>query len=369
MGLYRADIKEQSAENLSFREAGSLQIDGVMKDNDDLRTEIDKVLKEKEIIYAELSILRLAVTGSRTNREEFSKVKIPEPKAFGGTRSAKKLENFLWDMEQYFIAAHVRDDDRVSITTMYLADDAKLWWRTRMAEQVSTERPKIDSWELLKKELKAQFFPRNAGWIARDRLKTLRQTGSIKDYVKEFSSLILNINNMSEEDKLHNFLYGLQKWAHNKLRRQNTKDLPSAIAAADALADFRLGRDDAENSSVSSKSKGKDKVKDWKKKDPNVEEKVKEKEKQEVGSSKGKEKAKFDGCFICDGPHMARNCPKRAKIVNCLLAESEDVEPDEETVAYANPMSVLLAKKDVAVSQFISSRAMKQTGGGGLLDP
>lgn len=30
MGSYRADIKEQSAENLSLREAVSLQIDGVM---------------------------------------------------------------------------------------------------------------------------------------------------------------------------------------------------------------------------------------------------------------------------------------------------------------------------------------------------
>lgn len=33
------------------------------------------------------------------------------------------------------------------------------------------------------------------------------------------------------------------------------------------------------------------------------------------------------------------------KIVNCLLAESDDVEPDEEPVAYANPMRVLLDKK------------------------
>ncbi|KAH0781656.1 hypothetical protein KY290_001254 [Solanum tuberosum] len=126
MGLYRADIKEHSAENLSFREAVSLKIDGVMKYNEDLRTQIDKVLKEKEILYAELSILCLAIAGSRTNH-------------------------------------HVRDDDQVSITTMYLADDAKLWWCTRMADQVSVEHPKIDLWELLEKELKDQFFPRNAG--------------------------------------------------------------------------------------------------------------------------------------------------------------------------------------------------------------
>ena len=183
-----------------------------------------------------------------------------------------------------------------------------------MVEQVSSERPKIDSWELLKKELKDQFFPRNAGWIARDRLKTLRKIGSIRDNVKEFSSLILDINNMSEEDKLHNFLYGLQKWAHNELRRQNIKDLSSAIAAADTLTNFHLGQDDAENSTVYSKSKMKDNRKNWKKKHLMFEDKVKEKEKQEVGLSKGKEKAKFDGCFICDGPYTTRNYKKGQKL-------------------------------------------------------
>lgn len=45
---------------------------------------------------------------------------------------------------KYLIATHVRDEDMVSITTMYLTDDAILWWRTRMTEKVSVEHPKID---------------------------------------------------------------------------------------------------------------------------------------------------------------------------------------------------------------------------------
>ncbi|KAL0302198.1 UNVERIFIED_CONTAM: hypothetical protein Sangu_3113600 [Sesamum angustifolium] len=45
---------------------------------------------------------------------------------------------------------------------------------------------------------------------------------------------------MSEEDKLFNFLSGLQTWAQTELRCQGVKDLPSAIAAADQLVDFRV---------------------------------------------------------------------------------------------------------------------------------
>ena len=82
-----------------------------------------------------------------------SKVNIPESKAFGGVRSAKELENFIWDMEQYFTAARVSDTNKLNITTMYSTGDAKLWWRTPNAEDVSVRRPRIDTWDKLIKEM------------------------------------------------------------------------------------------------------------------------------------------------------------------------------------------------------------------------
>ena len=36
-----------------------------------------------------------------------AKVRVPEPKPFGGARNAKDLENFLSNMEQYFIVARI----------------------------------------------------------------------------------------------------------------------------------------------------------------------------------------------------------------------------------------------------------------------
>ena len=49
----------------------------------------------------------------------------------------------------------------------------------------------------------------NTAWMARKSLNKLKQTGSVRDYVKEFSSLILDIKDMSEVDKLFNFMSGL----------------------------------------------------------------------------------------------------------------------------------------------------------------
>lgn len=62
---------------------------------------------------------------------------------------------------------------------------------------------------MLKKELKDQFLLLNLAWVAREALKNLKHTSIVQDYVKQFSSLMLDIKNMSEEDKLFNFFSGL----------------------------------------------------------------------------------------------------------------------------------------------------------------
>ena len=135
-------------------------------------------------------------------------------------------------MEQYFTAVRVPDADKLNITTMYLSGDAKLWWRTCNVDDVSAGRPRIDTWDKLIKEMRDQFLPSNASWLARDKLKRLRKTGSVREYIKEFTSVMLDKQNMSDEDKLHNFISGMQGWAQNELRRQKLKDLPGASAAA-----------------------------------------------------------------------------------------------------------------------------------------
>lgn len=45
--------------------------------------------------------------------------------------AVKTLENFLWDVDQYFKAVKVPDTEQVPLVGMYLTGDAKLWWLTR----------------------------------------------------------------------------------------------------------------------------------------------------------------------------------------------------------------------------------------------
>ncbi|KAA0053377.1 uncharacterized protein E6C27_scaffold428G00350 [Cucumis melo var. makuwa] len=56
-----------------------------------------------------------------------SKVKILEPKSFYGERDVKALENFIFDLEQYFKATNtVIQEAKVTLATMHLFEDAKL---------------------------------------------------------------------------------------------------------------------------------------------------------------------------------------------------------------------------------------------------
>jgi hypothetical protein len=81
---------------------------------------------------------------------------------------------------------------------MYLTGDAKLWWRTQMKDAASAGRPSIETWKELRKELRDQFLPYNKAWVARDALKKLKHTISMREYVKQFWSLMLDIKDMSK---------------------------------------------------------------------------------------------------------------------------------------------------------------------------
>ncbi|RVW49989.1 hypothetical protein CK203_082283 [Vitis vinifera] len=112
-------------------------------------------------------------------------------------------------LKKFFKAAHVPDSEKVSITSLYLTSDAKLWWRTRIEGDAESGKPQITTWETLKNELKDQFIPTNKTWVARESLKGLRHTGSMRDYME--------------------------------LRRQGVRDLLIAMVATDCLVDYKMG--------------------------------------------------------------------------------------------------------------------------------
>ncbi|XP_021721483.1 uncharacterized protein LOC110689045 [Chenopodium quinoa] len=135
----------------------------------------------------------------------------------------------------------LEDGLKVNTATMYLVDDAKLWWRTKYAD-IQAKRTSVDTWEDLKKELMAQFYPENTEFVARTKLATLQHKTSIHEYVKEYSACMLEIHDMSEKDRLFNFVRGPKDWAQREIWRQKTDTLSGAIAATERLMDYSSER-------------------------------------------------------------------------------------------------------------------------------
>ncbi|XP_057770708.1 uncharacterized protein LOC130990498 [Salvia miltiorrhiza] len=285
---------------------------------EDVNNQVEELSMKVERLLDEMHVMKQAMRST-------SKVRIPDPKSFEGTRSSKELENFLWDMESYFQAAHVADEEKVSITTMYLSGDAKLWWRSRQSGENHAQNR-----------------------IEMDALRKLKHSGSVREYVKEFSSLMLDIREMSEEDKLFNFLARLQTWAQTELRRQGVKDLSSAIAAVDSLVDYKTMGSTESGQKKKETGKGKEKKKKgkdgWKKKKANN---------GNAGGSKdssqqnGGEKRR--GCFICNGDHCMRDCPKKVKL-NALVAESD--KESDVGAPRMNPLQLLSTIQGDAKSDY-----------------
>ena len=147
--------------------------------------------------------------------------------------------------------------------------------------------------------------------------------GRIRDYIKDFINLVLKIPNLSNKDALFNFMDGLQSWAKTELRRRGVQDLATAIAVAEGLVDFSSPRESTkpkEKKSSYAKGGG-DKIQ--RKEEPRRESySARFKDKGKSRDMRSSDKPNDNKCFLCDGPHWARNCPQR-RALSALLGSHQ----------------------------------------------
>lgn len=117
-------------------------------------------------------------------------MEVPKPKAYKGTKNGKQIDNFLWNLEQYFrvgLLASPRMPRRSTMRSFISRIPPKFGVGVGMPISKRALAPSIHG----KSELKKQFYPDNAEKEARAKLRRLTQ--NIRDYVKEFSEVLLEI--------------------------------------------------------------------------------------------------------------------------------------------------------------------------------
>ncbi|KAH0715262.1 hypothetical protein KY284_008167 [Solanum tuberosum] len=102
----------------------------------------------------------------------------------------------------------------------------------------------INTWEQFREEFKKDFFPNIVIYEAKHTFRELKQTGNIRAYVQEFTTLTLQIPNLTDDDMLFHFMDGLQNWARTELERRQVRTIDEAITQAETLTDFRHEKPD-----------------------------------------------------------------------------------------------------------------------------
>ena len=76
-----------------------------------------------------------------------------------------------------------------------------------MSTPIGDEGPSITTWEGFKDEFRKQFLPADAKDEARAKLRRLlHKDGHIREYVREFSDLMLEILDLSSKEALFSFM-------------------------------------------------------------------------------------------------------------------------------------------------------------------
>ncbi|KAL0387181.1 UNVERIFIED_CONTAM: hypothetical protein Sradi_2599900 [Sesamum radiatum] len=178
------------------------------------------------------------------------------------------------ELPQFVEKGLVSVSDEISCLTDVV--DFKLETLRAVLDDAKANYERIETWEVLKKELKDQFLPCNTSWIAREFLRNLKHTGTVCEFVKEFRSLMLDVR-------------------------------------ADRLDDFKVANDPKQRNGDSGEGK------------EEFGKKFKKKEKAkkvviETSKPRTVERSRVD-CFICGNlEHRARDWPERGKL-NAIMVE------------------------------------------------
>ncbi|XP_060172138.1 uncharacterized protein LOC132603213 [Lycium barbarum] len=285
-----------------------------------------------------------------------AKIEAPKPPVFKGVRDAQEVENFLWHLENYFKHGKVRDDEaKINTAVLYLTETAMLWWRRKVAD---TDRGlcTINTWDQFKHEFKRQFFPNNVLYEARRKLRELKQTGSIRDYVKEFTTLMLQIPNLTSDDLLFHFMDGLQNWAKQELQRRQVSDIDQAIVEAESLMDFKhdkrdkgKGHESRGGNATGGRDRGKNKEsQQYYSRTQNANKFDGKKSNGRQGYAEKKAQVEKKGCYLCGGPHNFKNCPDLKSLSAMVHERNEQTQTQSTGIAQLGTIRLCgaVAKQD-----------------------
>uniref|UniRef100_A0A0D3AAS4 CCHC-type domain-containing protein n=1 Tax=Brassica oleracea var. oleracea TaxID=109376 RepID=A0A0D3AAS4_BRAOL len=155
------------------------------------------------------------------------KFEIPD---FHGSQVAEDLLDWIATVDEILEFKHVPLDQCVSVLAMRFRSRATAWWTQLKASRLRLGKPKIESWDKLKKHMRKMFLPYNYDQLMFQRLQHLRQgIRTVEEYATEFFLLLNRIDiHDSDMQLVARFIGGLRQQIQYTLNLFNPLTLSEA---------------------------------------------------------------------------------------------------------------------------------------------
>jgi hypothetical protein len=180
------------------------------------------------------------VTAFKGGSSKSVRFKPARPGNFQGARDLKVVDAWLAEMEDYLHAAKVGRHLAMELAQSYLKGYASTWWRTVRQEEGKTHGY---TWEFFKEHIEWEFIPKNSDYISRCKLRDLvnASNDNLRQYVRAYSELMLEIRHMHELERVCHFVMGLPTWAKRKLEENSPASLTEGIMKVEGFSDVGRG--------------------------------------------------------------------------------------------------------------------------------
>ena len=145
------------------------------------------------------------------------------------------IDDWLYKIRINLDIASIPELRYLDFITNYCISKAGIFLR-RLRES-HENKDEVLTWAKFKTAMITRYRPVDHSRRIRNQLMTLKQTGKYNDYVDTFQNLCnqIDTNELSEKEKLHYFIEGLQKEAKFQIISRKIKDIDDAILIAAEL--------------------------------------------------------------------------------------------------------------------------------------
>ncbi|KAL6195223.1 hypothetical protein ACLB2K_030843 [Fragaria x ananassa] len=148
-----------------------------------------------------------------TNNHAHHSINLKDLPEFEGRMQSDEFVDWLSTVEQIFDYKHIPDERKVKMVAIKLTKKASARWESLRSCRERLGKPKIKSWEKMRKELRKKFLLENYTQNNFLNLHNIRQgSRSVDEFTEEFELVTTMCGVIEEEEQtIARYLGGLRK--------------------------------------------------------------------------------------------------------------------------------------------------------------